>query len=86
MATKSSICRARTGWTEISSSASKSLSPILDPKLRRRVLKEGLKAYLLDNSQAWELDGSDGKYHRKTSRTTRRAAQTMLLDELTSAV
>ncbi|WP_417070197.1 polyphosphate kinase 1 [Niveibacterium terrae] len=60
--------------------------PVLDPKLRRRVLKEGLKAYLLDNCQAWELDGSDGKYHRKTSRTTRRAAQTMLLDELTSAV
>ena len=38
--------------------------PVLDPKLKRRVLLEGLKIYLDDNSQAWEMD-SDGHYHRQ---------------------
>jgi polyphosphate kinase len=31
--------------------------PVLEPKLKRRVLKEGLKPYLADNCQAWEMDG-----------------------------
>ena len=56
--------------------------PILDPKVKRRVMKEGLRPYLGDNCQAWELDG-DNHYRRKNPRTTRRAAQEILLKELT---
>jgi polyphosphate kinase len=39
--------------------------PVLEPKLKRRVLKEGLKPYLTDNAQAWQMDG-DGDYRVKT--------------------
>ena len=38
--------------------------PILDKKLRARVVNEGLKAYLDDNTQAWEMQ-PDGSYARK---------------------
>ena len=38
--------------------------PVLDRKLRKRVIQEGLKSYLEDNVQAWEMD-ADGKYHRR---------------------
>lgn len=58
--------------------------PILDPKVKRRVMKEGLRAYLGDNCQAWELDG-DNHYRRKNPRTTRRSAQEILLKELTGS-
>jgi len=43
--------------------------PILDNKLKKRVLEEGLKAYLRDNTQAWDMD-SEGRYKRKISRST----------------
>ncbi len=55
--------------------------PVLDPRLKRRVMKEGLRAYLGDNCQAWEMQ-SDGSYRRKSPRGTRRAAQLILLKEL----
>ncbi|MDP2196780.1 MAG: polyphosphate kinase 1, partial [Rhodocyclaceae bacterium] len=29
--------------------------PVLDPKLKRRVIKEGLRNYLADNCQAWDM-------------------------------
>ena len=35
--------------------------PILDPKLKKRVLKEGLEVFFEDNVQAWILQ-SDGSY------------------------
>ena len=38
--------------------------PILDRKLRQRVIKEGLNVYLADNVQAWDM-GADGTYARK---------------------
>jgi polyphosphate kinase len=47
----------------------------------RRVMKEGLRPYLGDNCQAWEL-GNDNQYRRKNPRTTRRSAQEILLKEL----
>jgi len=50
--------------------------PILDPKLKRRVINEGLKAYLADGIQAWEM-GDDGSYRRCTTRGA--AAQERLL-------
>ena len=41
--------------------------PILNPKLRKRVIAEGLKPYLRDNVQAWEML-SDGSFRRKSAR------------------
>jgi polyphosphate kinase len=41
--------------------------PILDKALKKRVLEEGLRTYLKDNVNAWELD-SEGQYHRKKPR------------------
>ncbi len=58
--------------------------PVLDPRLKRRVMKEGLRAYLLDNCQAWEMQ-PDGSYRRKHPRGVRRTAQMILLGELVGA-
>ena len=35
--------------------------PVFDPKLKKRVISEGLLPYLDDNSQAWDM-GEDGTY------------------------
>ncbi len=59
--------------------------PVLDARLRRRIIKEGLKPYLGDNCQAWELDGTDATYRRKQTRSTRRAAQEILLKDVAHA-
>ena len=40
---------------------------VLDTKLKKRVLTEGLNIYLKDNVQAWEMD-SDGNYHPRSAR------------------
>jgi polyphosphate kinase len=46
------------------------------------VIQEGLKPYLSDNSQVWEMD-SEGGYRRKKSRgRIPRSAQDYLLGEL----
>ncbi len=59
--------------------------PILDRKLKKRVIDEGLKAYLQDNCQAWEMDG-EGQYRQKNPRrATKRCAQSELLEQLASA-
>ena len=55
--------------------------PVLDPKLKRRVIKEGLRGYLADNCQAWDMD-SEGNYRIKPSRRVRTCAQDLLLGEL----
>ncbi len=56
--------------------------PVLDEKLKKRVLDEGLKSYLKDNVQAWEMD-CNGFYHRKApGRGAKTCAQTELLQEL----
>ncbi|MDP2694941.1 MAG: polyphosphate kinase 1 [Gallionella sp.] len=52
--------------------------PVLDKKLKKRVIGEGLKVYLQDNCQAWDMDG-EGHYRRKN---TRRAAPKCAQDEL----
>jgi polyphosphate kinase len=41
--------------------------PILNPKLKKRVITEGLKPYLRDNVQAWDML-SDGAYRRRPLR------------------
>ncbi|MEW9899574.1 polyphosphate kinase 1 [Chitinivorax sp. PXF-14] len=56
--------------------------PILDPKIKKRVIREGLRPYLVDNVQAWEMN-ADGVYRRKTSRSgIPRFAQQYLMEEL----
>ncbi|RDE51493.1 MAG: polyphosphate kinase 1 [Candidatus Accumulibacter meliphilus] len=56
--------------------------PILDRKLKRRVITEGLQIYLTDNTLAWEL-GADGSYHqRRGSRTTPHSSQAELIELL----
>ncbi|HTY03406.1 MAG TPA: polyphosphate kinase 1 [Rhodocyclaceae bacterium] len=52
--------------------------PVLDPKLKRRVLKEGLRLYLHDNCQSWEMD-DEGRYVVRPSRRVRACAQEALL-------
>ena len=38
--------------------------PVLDPKLKKRVITEGLKFYLADNTQSWDMNG-EGQYQRR---------------------
>ncbi len=53
--------------------------PVLNPKLKKRVINEGLKPYLRDNVQAWEMD-AQGNFKRCTPRRSKAyAAQTELL-------
>ena len=59
--------------------------PVLDKKLKKRVIDEGLKIYLQDNSQAWDMD-SEGQYrHKQLRRAARKCAQSELLRQLASA-
>ncbi len=59
--------------------------PVLDKKLKKRVIEEGLKVYLLDNCQAWDMDG-DGQYRQKNPRrAAKKCAQNELLQQLASA-
>lgn len=57
--------------------------PVLDRHLKKRVIDEGLKPYLKDNLNAWELD-ADGVYQRKKPRPRQQAfsAQEFLVKEL----
>jgi polyphosphate kinase len=56
--------------------------PVLDAKLRRRIVGEGLKPYLEDNMQAWEMQG-DGTWKRiKRARGKARCAQLDLRRQL----
>ena len=57
--------------------------PVRDPALRKRVVDEGLKAYLADNREAWQLD-ADGRWSRVKARrgTKRRSAQQELLAKM----
>jgi polyphosphate kinase len=56
--------------------------PVLDPKARRRIVAEGLKAYLEDNVQAWEMQ-PDGSFKRvKHGRKKAVSAQADLLKAL----
>ncbi|MBM3365176.1 MAG: polyphosphate kinase 1 [Betaproteobacteria bacterium] len=57
--------------------------PVLDPELKQRVVDEGLKPYLKDNQNAWELD-AEGNYHRRkpSSRQLPFSAQLHLMETL----
>jgi polyphosphate kinase len=57
--------------------------PVLDAKARRRIMQEGLRAYLDDNVQAWEML-PDGSFKRvKRGRKKAVSAQLDLLKKLT---
>jgi polyphosphate kinase len=58
--------------------------PVLDPKLKRRVLREGLRPYLADNSQSWEMNGN-GEYRIKPTRRSRICAQELLLADMAAS-
>src|SRR5262245_5234861 len=53
--------------------------PVLDPALKRRVIREGLQAYLDDNCQAWAMNAEGGYERLKPRRGRRRSAQEELL-------
>jgi polyphosphate kinase len=53
--------------------------PVLDPALKRRVIREGLQPYLDDNVQAWAMDAEGGYARVKPRRGRRRSAQEELL-------
>jgi len=56
--------------------------PVLEPALKRRVIREGLLPYLEDNCQAWVMH-ADGSYEMlRPRRARRRAAQEELLAAL----
>jgi polyphosphate kinase len=59
--------------------------PVLDARLKKRILTEGLNPYLKDNSQSWEMD-ADGHYHLRAARNSRKlCAQEALLTQLAAA-
>ncbi len=45
--------------------------PVLDPGLKRRVIREGLKPYIEDNCQSWIMN-SEGEYRRQTAKRGKR--------------
>ena len=55
--------------------------PVLDARLKRRVLDEGLKPYLEDTAEAWIL-GADGLYQPPKAGAAARSAQRLLLAAL----
>ena len=57
--------------------------PVLDPKLKKRVIEEGLRVHLRDNALAWTMD-SEGEYRRKRHRRARFSGQQALLEKATS--
>jgi polyphosphate kinase len=53
--------------------------PVLDPKLKQRVIREGLTVHLRDNALSWTMR-ADGSYTiKRASGTKRRASQEILL-------
>ncbi|TCS69237.1 polyphosphate kinase [Sulfuritortus calidifontis] len=57
--------------------------PVLEPKLKRRVINEGLKPYLKDNSKAW-LMRADGSFERARRRGKAFEGQAYLLQLLSA--
>jgi polyphosphate kinase len=55
--------------------------PLLDPKLKKRVINEGLKPYLKDDIRAWEMQ-SEGGFKRRSKRGKGFDAQAYLLNLL----
>lgn len=59
--------------------------PVLDPKLKKRVINEGLRFYLADNQQSWEMNGQGVYQRRNSSRANPHNAQADLMLSLGKA-
>ena len=58
--------------------------PVLAPRLKRRVIKEGLKPFLSPDIEAWEM-GASGQYRRRKGRRGQRGhVQHLLLERLSA--
>ena len=57
--------------------------PVLDKKLKKRVIDEGLKIYLQDNCQAWDMDSAGHYRHKNPRRAEKKCAQYELLKQFT---
>jgi polyphosphate kinase len=55
--------------------------PVLDARLKKRVISEALRPYLEDNCQAWKMD-SEGRYELARTRGKPLAAQEVMLGRL----
>ena len=55
--------------------------PVLDPALKTRVIDEGLKPYLADSQDAWEL-AADGTYAKPRTKGKTTSAQLELLERM----
>ncbi|HJV93899.1 MAG TPA: polyphosphate kinase 1 [Azonexus sp.] len=53
--------------------------PILDPKLKKRVITEGLKCYLADNQQCWDMSTQGAFHRRRAARAKQHNAQGELM-------
>jgi polyphosphate kinase len=56
--------------------------PLLDAKIRKRVIKEGLEPYLKDNLNTWEMLPDSSYRHRAARRGYEFSAQQYLMTEL----
>jgi len=59
--------------------------PVLDPKLKKRVITEGLKFYLADNQQGWDMNSQGSYQRRRSSRSKPHNAQGELMLTLGSS-
>lgn len=57
--------------------------PVLEKKLKKRVIDEGLKIYLQDNCQAWDMDSAGHYRHKSPRRAEKKCAQIELLKQFT---
>jgi polyphosphate kinase len=57
--------------------------PVLDKKLKKRVIDEGLKIYLQDNCQAWDMDSAGHYRHKNPRHAVKKCAQCELLKQFT---
>ena len=55
---------------------------MLDPRLKKRVIQEGLEPYLSREVETWEMDAAGQYTRRKGRRGGRGHAQTLLLEML----
>jgi polyphosphate kinase len=54
---------------------------LLDPKVKKRVIKEGLEPYLKDNMNAWEMLPDSSYRRRPTRKGAAFSAQRFLISE-----
>ncbi len=53
--------------------------PILDPKLKKRVITEGLRYYLAENQQGWDMNSQGAYQRRRSTRAKPRSSQNELM-------